>query len=356
MLVPTVAGETVTTSRSAMGLADVFACVRALADAAAICPLLVYRSGDNGRERVESGPAADLLRSPAPGVTQSTFVSSLLATLALWGEGFVGLYRAEGEIVQLGLLDPSRVEVEIRGGEPRYTWTDPNGQRHPLTRSDVVHVRGLSLDGVRGASPVSLCREALGLSAALATHASATLANGAVPGGILSVPAGALGQEAIENAREAWEARHGGASQARRIAVLSGEVNWQPVSMPFADMEYVAQRKLSTVEVCRIFRVPPWMVAAEAGDSLTYATTEGQAAAFVKFGLAPWLVAIEQALTACDELFAPRSYAQFKLEGLLRPDSAGRAAFYTSALDEKTGWMTRAEVRELEDLPREEAA
>lgn len=39
---------------------------------------------------------------------------------------------------------------------------------------------------------------------------------------------------------------------------------------------------------------------------------------------------------------------------MLRPDSAGRAAFYTAALDPITGWMDRNEVRRLEDLPPEE--
>jgi hypothetical protein len=44
---------------------------------------------------------------------------------------------------------------------------------------------------------------------------------------------------------------------------------------------------------------------------------------------------------------------KFEVDGLLRADSAGRAAFYKAALDPLSGWATRAEIRELEDLPRE---
>ncbi|HJQ55651.1 MAG TPA: phage portal protein, partial [Vineibacter sp.] len=42
-----------------------------------------------------------------------------------------------------------------------------------------------------------------------------------------------------------------------------------------------------------------------------------------------------------------RFYPKFAVEGLLRADSAGRAAFYTSMVN--NGILTRDEVRELED-------
>ncbi|MFK9074357.1 phage portal protein, partial [Proteus sp. NGCRVN-01] len=42
-------------------------------------------------------------------------------------------------------------------------------------------------------------------------------------------------------------------------------------------------------------------------------------------------------------------YAEFSVEGLLRADSAGRSAYYTTAL--QNGWMSRNDVRRLENLP-----
>ena len=44
-----------------------------------------------------------------------------------------------------------------------------------------------------------------------------------------------------------------------------------------------------------------------------------------------------------------RYFAEYSLEGLLRGDSAARSAFYSTAL--QNGWMTRNEVRRLENLP-----
>lgn len=360
-LPPSVLGDSAAgpaiTPRNALTLADAYACVRVLADSAASLPLHTYRRAiDGGRERADDSLAASLLRRPAPGVTQANLIAQLMAHLALYGEGFVGLYRGEDAAVfQLGLIAPEAVEVEIVGGEPFYTVTTADGRRAILTTADVIHVRGLSLDGVRGASPVRLCREALGHAAAVAEHGSRFFRNGARPSGVLTVPSGPASAELIENLRRGFEDRHGGPSNAGRVAVLDGAVSFSPVSMPMADAQWIEARGLSTAEVARIFRVQPWMIGAKTGDSLTYSTVSEQARAFVLFSLRPWLVSIEQALGACLELFPSeaRTYPAFELDGLLRGDPKARSEIYAAALNPQTGWMSRAEVRALEDMPAE---
>ena len=125
--------------------------------------------------------------------------------------------------------------------------------------------------------------------------------------------------------------------------------------MPLDDAQFLEQRKLSAVEVARIFRVPPWIVGADSGDSMTYANVEQQGLHFVTYSLRPWLVVIEQALTADRDLFTPNSYCEFLLDALLRADSLTRAQVYEKALDPITGYMSRQEVRALENLPPENA-
>lgn len=352
MLTHTQAGVAVT-PRGAMAVSDVYACIRCLSDTAASLPLHVYRRTERGRERVE-GRVAELLRKPAPAATQATLVAQMLAHLNLWGECFIGLYRdRDGAVFQLGLLSPDRVTVESRNGEPTYGYADENGHYGVYGIRDVLHVRGMSVDGLRGVSPIRQAREAIGYATALASHGSNTMRNGARPSGVLYVQPGPGADEQVENLRAAWEDRHGGSENSGRVALLTGEVKFESVSMPLADAEYVAQRELSTREVARIMRVPVWMIGGSTGDSLTYSTVSEQARAFVTFSLRPWLIAIEQALTNCAELFAPGEYAQFELDGLLRGDPKARAEVYTAALDPVTGWLRRAEVREMEDRPPE---
>jgi phage portal protein BeeE len=92
------------------------------------------------------------------------------------------------------------------------------------------------------------------------------------------------------------------------------------------------------------------------GASLTNASVGEQNRALVTHSLRPWLVRIERAVSNDPDLCPGGTYVQFELDGLLRADAKTRAETYEKALATDTGWMTRAEVRELEDLPAEEAA
>ena len=90
MVAPTFAGEGCT-SATRWGSAAVFACVRALVDAAILCPLVVYRRQDYGtRQRVGGGHLCSLLDATGGGVTGPALVAQLMTHLALWGECFIG--------------------------------------------------------------------------------------------------------------------------------------------------------------------------------------------------------------------------------------------------------------------------
>jgi HK97 family phage portal protein len=138
-----------------------------------------------------------------------------------------------------------------------------------------------------------------------------------------------------------------------RVAVVSGDIKFTPVAFSADDSQFLQQRELSAREVARVFRVPAWAIDAPTGDSLTYANVAEQNRALVTHSLRPWIVRIERAISNDTDLCPGGTYVQFDLDGLLRADAATRAATYEKALNPETGWMTRPEIRELEDLPPE---
>ena len=83
-----------------------------------------------------------------------------------------------------------------------------------------------------------------------------------------------------------------------------------------------------------------WASSAEAQDMNT-----------LKYTFRPLLVNIEQQLMK--DLLKPAERdiikIEFAVEGLLRADSQSRGEYYNSALN--NGWMSRNEVRRLENLP-----
>jgi HK97 family phage portal protein len=336
------------TPQTSLTIADAWACVRALSDAAASLPLVAYRTRQDGSRERYSGRVVDLLDRPAPAMSQVNLIGQVVCHLNTWGNAFLGKYRdGDGNIAQLGCLPPDRVSVELKRGVPRYTLTQ-NDRVTEHDVGDILHIKGLTTDGLVGLSPVRQCRTALGLSSNLVEHAATFFENDARPGGILTTPSAITSQ--VNELAANWDAKHKGGGNAHRIAVMTGELNWIPVSMPLDDAQFLEQRQLSATEIARIFRVPPWVIGAATGDELTYSNVTNQAEYFIKFSLLPWLRTIEAAFTNDRDLSPQSVYLEFLLDALLRPDHATRAQVYTAALNSQTGWMTRAEVRRLENL------
>ena len=349
-LMSTGAPLNVTTS-NVLAVSDAYACVRLLADSISSLPLHVYRKTPAGRVRAGNDQrAVQLLGRPSPGSTGVDLISQIVVHLNVFGECLIGKYRADGEIVQLGLIHPDSVQVELRGQTVVYTLSTARGQVE-VGPSDVLHVKGMSLDGLRGLSPVAQCRVALGLSSSLQASAKAFTEHGSRPSGVLTAPSGSA--DALKRIQETWTARHAGAENQHRVAVVAGDVKFEPIAFSADDNQFLQQRELSAREVARAFRCPAWAIDAPTGDSLTYANVTEQNRALVTHSLRPWIVRIETAITNDTDLCPGGTYCQFELDGLLRSDAKSRAETYTLALNADTGWLRRDEVRELEDLPPE---
>lgn len=338
----------------ALAIADVFACVRVLSGAAASLPLVPYRRTGQGRVRLSSGRLHDLLAQPAPAVTQANLIGQGVAHLLLHGNTYLGKFRdPEGRLDQLQLLQPDAVTVERVAGRPRYTVTDPKtGRQSVHGTDDIVHVKAMSTDGLVGLSPLKECRLAVSYAQGLDEFAESFTRNAMRPSGYLTVPS-STNRNNVQELRDMAEGRHAGARNAHKIAILTGDITYTAMTGPLDDLQFAEQRRLSTAEICRIFGVPPWMIGASTGDSLTYSNAEQQQLLFVTHSLRPWLVLIEQAISADTDLCSQQMYVEFLLDALLRADSATRADVYTKALDPLTGWMSRAEVRRLENLEPE---
>ncbi len=247
MLTPTIAGPSVT-PETALRIVDVLAAVRLLSETAATLPLKAYRRLDGGDREPFTGRLSRLLDRPSPGNCAS---QPDRPARRLSGDARIGtarqVPRRSGEIEQLALLPPDRVRVELLGGEPRYIITNDRGEQTTHTSRDVLFVKGaLSVDGVTGVSPIGQAREALGLAAALEQYASGLYGNSAAPLGVLSIPPNhPNADEFMTNLRDGFEARHRGAEKSGRVAVLSGEVKFEPLSLSPADAEFVASRHLT---------------------------------------------------------------------------------------------------------------
>ena len=348
------------TVETALGTADVYSCIRAITDTGSTIPLHVYqRAKDGGRSRYRvmvPGSVSYLLAKPSPHLTPSTFVETALANLNTHGIAIIAKFRdgntTASRVSQLAFIDPRRVAVALVGGVPTYSvapgTTDlVEGVFGP---EDILHIKAMSLDGLIGLSPIAQARDALSTAMALEDAAGRDFANGTAPAGVIQTKA-KLDDEALDRLRRDWEAMYRGTKNRGRVAFLEDGWEWKSVSSSASDAQFVEQRRLSSTQVARIFRVPPYMIGADAGSSMTYANVEQALTAFLTHTIRPWLVKIEEALQADPDLFGIDSdlYPEFELDAILRADAATRANVYSVAVGRP--YMTVNEARQRENLP-----
>jgi phage portal protein BeeE len=80
--------------------------------------------------------------------------------------------------------------------------------------------------------------------------------NGFRISGALQHPA-KLGITAVQNLQASMEEKHGGSKKAGRVMVLEEGMKFTPMAFSLEDAEFLASRKLSNEDTCRIFGVPP---------------------------------------------------------------------------------------------------
>jgi HK97 family phage portal protein len=342
----TASGKTVN-ERTAMQTTAVYACVRILAETIASLPLNVYRSTDNGKEKATDHQLYYLLHDePNPEMTSFVFRETLMSHLLLWGNAYAQIIRdGRGKVLALYPLLPDRMTVDrTTDGRLYYEYRKDTGYVI-LRPEDILHIPGLGFDGLVGYSPIAMAKNAIGMAIATEEYGSKFFANGASPGGVLEHPGVVKDPARI---RESWNAVYQGSGNAHRIAVLEEGMKFQSIGIPPEQAQFLETRKFQTEEICRIFRVPPHLVANL--DKATFSNIEHQSISFVVHTIRPWLVRLEQGMNKA--LLSPSEKGQyfvgFVVDGLLRGDYSSRMQGYAVGI--QNGFLSPNDVRALENM------
>lgn len=345
------AGEEVSV-RTALQLSAVWACVRLLAETIATLPLNLYVTMPDGtRSIAKDHPLYSVLHTqPNVENTAVEFWEVIVASMLLTGNGYARKLMSGSTVIGLELMLPHRTQVRrLPDGSLQYTYNGINGPSYDLTEADVLHIRGFSIDGYMGLTPIWFAREVMGGAIAANKASSAMFRNGMRPSGALSTDQ-VLPKDRRTEIREDLQAQFGGAMSSGRTMVLEAGMTYKAISMNPEDVQLLETRSFNIEEICRWYGVPPFMVGHSEKSTSWGTGLEQQTMGFLTFSLRPWLTRIEQACRK--SLLSPverlKYHAEFSVEGLLRADSAGRADFYSSMT--QNGIMTRDECRVKENL------
>ena len=355
VLSPNDSGVTVD-QHSALQLSAVYACIRLLSETLAQLPLNIRRRTVNGSELADRHPLFPVLHNtPNPWMTSFGWRNSVMGHCAGWGNGYSYIIRNQkGEPRALLPLLPDRTYPEIIDSRLRYQ-TSINQIPLEADPRDVLHVPALGFDGLVGMSPIALHREAVGLGQAAQRFGAKLFGSGSVVAGILKHP-GRLKRKAdkpddpspVERLRRQWRELYSGLENAHNVAVVEEGMEFQRIGIPPEDAQFLQTRKFQVADVGRIFNVPSHLI--NDLDRATFNNISELSLSFLRYTMTPWIVRWEQELNR--KLFPGSStyYVKFNLQGLLRGTLSERSDYYKTAIE--YGWLSRNEVRELEDLNR----
>lgn len=279
--------------------------------------------------------------------------------LDLWGNAYSLISRnAAKAVVSLEVLNPEKMTViRSKSGEITYKY-ESNGKTITYYEDDVLHIKGFTVDGLVGLSPIKYQANTMGMQIDANNAAAQEFKNNLKVGGFLKSGEKVLSREQRERMREnlatfAQPENSGKWMVLEAGMELAGAAN---IRINPQDAQLLESRYFGIEEICRAFGVPPQLIYHTDKASSWASSLEQMNQGFLTYSLRPVLVRIEQ--TIARKLLSPADRIKYKpkysVEGLLRSDSQGRANFYSQML--QNGVMSRNEVRDLEDLPKREGA
>ena len=347
---PLTDGEQNVDTDTALKYSAVFACCRVLAETFASVPILLYRKGGDGeREAVTDLPIYDILHNvPNEEMSHFNFSEAMMMGMNTDGNAIAQrLYNSSGELIG---LYPIKAEIKRDPNTKKLVYEAQDGsQSRIFRRTEIFHVPGPSLDGISGMSPISYAASAIRLGLSYEQFGIKFFRNAANPSGAFTNP-GELGEEAYQRLKKELREKYTGLNNSGVPLLLEGGLQWQQFSVNPTDAQLLESKKFQIEDICRIYRVPQHLV--NKLDRSTNNNIEEQALEFVMYTMLPIFKRFEECINA--QLLTPQQrvqgyYVQYKIDGLLRGDSASRVAMYTAG--RQWGYLSSNDIRRLEDLP-----
>ena len=344
-----VSGESVTES-TALTYSAVWDAVGQISATISTLPLHLLRSDANKTIQATNKRLFHVMHSEFNKYMTAQIGREVLAAHALtWGNAYAEKVKnGYGEIVELWPITPNRVRMEMKNGELIYN-IRVDSQEVPLTRAQILHVPGLGFDGFQGYSVISMARKSIGLGMAMETFGAMYFGNGTHPGVIVSHPK-RLDPITKSNLNTSLTNMYSGLGQSHRLMLLEEGMKIEKVNVNPNDSQFLESRTWQVSDIARWFHIPVHKL--KNLERATNNNIESEQQSYYIDCILPWLVRFEQCfdmqLLSESERWKQKLFFRHNVDGLLRANTASRAAYYK--IMASIGGMTINNIREKEGM------
>lgn len=287
-------------------------------------PINCYRrTEDDGREKAITHPAHWLLnKSPNKLYTPSVFKRTLIFHAVLYGNGYAYIIRNEfGNPQEALILDPDRTQlIDTSTGYKYETWIGQS--KYILPFEDVLHIKGLSPDGLTGFFVSSILKDAIAEGISYIRYSGNYFKNNAKPSVVIELPPNVRDTDKIEEFRRLWGSIHNGLNNSHRPAFVRNGSKVTPLSVSNETIQYFQLRQHDLVMVANFLGIPASKLGASVNTS--YGSLEMEEKAFLN-DIDVWLVQFEdecnQKLLTERQKYLDTHYFEFDRKALIQIDS-----------------------------------
>ncbi|WP_370191806.1 phage portal protein [Bradyrhizobium elkanii] len=325
---------------SALNSSAVMAATTMLAEDVAKLPWAPMRTNDDGsKSEAKDHFLYDLLQEPNEWQNGLEMREMMQVGLILRGNAYALIKRnGRGRPVALYPWNADRMQPWI-GADGAIFYRPTGFDQHEIAildqfpqlipAEDVLHIRGFSLNGLMGASRISLAREAIALGLAQEQQAARWMGNGAKPSGMLTTDQ-KLTPDAAKRLEADFKQNVSGLQNSGKIIVGEQGLKFLPFSMTAADIEFISSRQFQLQEVARIFRIPPHMI-----GELSRSTNNNiaqQAQEYVNYTLTGYTNRWRAKLSSTFGLRAENISVEFDYRDLTQADMTTRMNYWRTAV------------------------
>lgn len=353
---PVASGVTVNQGK-VLGIPAAWQAMRAISSAVAASPVTVMREKANvdiaeAPERAEHRLNELFENSPLPDSNIFNWLETLSLHLLLRGNGYIlpDVQESTNQPVFLNLLQPDKVQIQVSNNTLTYLY---NGQ--PIeNQRNLLHIKGMSYDGVQGVSPIRAHRDSFGMAIATSDYGQKYFGRGGRPLGFLNSEE-PVGPADRTNIVEEWDK---GVLEGSTPLLDGTKLTYESISIPPEDAQFLETRIENIRDIARIYNIP--LSKLRENSRSTYSNIYQESLDFVSETIRPFVTRIEKAfdahfLTERDEQGAViypdgyRYFVKFDLNHLLASDPLDESRRLKELVS--AGIITPNEAREELDKP-----
>ena len=337
--------------RTALGYAALYQAVSMVSGDSAKLPLNVYRKTKTGRIVEDKHPVhrkIGMHSMPNPEVNGFKFWRRFYVSACLWGNAYAWIDRNNrGDVIGLYQLLPDRTYLQRTGGVLQCKYQTAGGTR-TFDMSDVLHVEGLSIDGIAGENLIRAFRQDFTVALSAKNFLARFFKNNMTAGGVLQAKPGTK-PETIRKMEKRIEENFSGSDKAFRTLVLRDNFVWHatqvdPQKAQLSDIKDDAAR-----DVARMFNIAPSRLGLK--DSISFNSEEMARQNYHDGALSHLLLA-----TSCEattKLLTPQErdaglYIEHNINALLWADAITRSTIASIGI--QSGRFSPNETRSWENL------